>query len=258
MSHKPTLVLVPGAWHNPSTWDKVATLMEAQQYKCVRVALPSTLSNPSATFSQDIEAVRSSIVAETTQGRDVIVVVHSYGGAVGSSAIKGLARHKQDTSTSAKDSAGHVLGIIMLASGFVATGVSFIDGLGGTPPPSWKTDPESGFAIIVAEPRQLFYHDLPKEEGDYWVGKLEKQAQKAMMEGGEDAYAGWMDVPVWYLATTEDQALPVQAQRMFVQSAKDAGANVTLREIDSSHSPMLSRPKETVDFILEAAASFAG
>lgn len=258
MSRKPTLVLVPGAWHNTSTWDKIASLMETQQYKCVRVALPSTTSNPSATFPEDIEAARNSIVAETTQGRDVVVVVHSYGGAVGSSAIKGLVRRKQDVSLSAKGLSGHVLGIVMLASGFIPTGVSFIDYLGGKPLPSWKADPQSDFAIIIVEPRQLFYHDLPVEEGNYWARKLEKQSLKAMMEGGEDTYAGWMDVPVWYLATTEDKAFPVQAQRAFVQSAKDAGADVTLREIRSSHSPMLSRPKETVDFILEAVTSFVG
>jgi alpha-beta hydrolase superfamily lysophospholipase len=86
MSHKPTLVLVPGAWHHTDTWDKIASAMEVRKYKCVRVALPSTLSNASATFSEDIKAVRNSIVAETTQGRDVVVVVHSYGGAVSSRA----------------------------------------------------------------------------------------------------------------------------------------------------------------------------
>jgi predicted peptidase len=79
-----------------------------------------------------------------------------------------------------------------------------------------------------------------------------------MMEGGEHSYAGWMDVPVWVLATTEDKALPVQVQRMYVQAAKDAGADITMREVESSYSPMLSRPKETVDFILEAVASLTG
>lgn len=256
MSQKPTLVLVPGAWHSTDTWDKIASLLEAQQYKCVRVALPSTLSDASTTFSEDIKAVRNSIVAETAQGSDVVVVVHSYGGAVGCSAIKGFARQKQDVSSSATELSGHVLGIAMMASGFIPTGISFIDNLGGKPPPSWKADPENDFAIITVDPRELFYHDLPIEEGNYWVGKLEKQALKAMMEGGEDAYAGWLDVPVWYLATTEDKALPVQAQRAFVQGANGAGAEVTLREVESSHSPMLSKPKETVDFIAEAVASF--
>jgi len=104
----------------------------------------------------------------------------------------------------------------------------------------------------------LFYHDLPKEEGEYWVTRLTKQSLKALMEGGEAVYSGWKDVPAWYLATTQDQALPVEAQRFFVQSAKEAGGDVTLREVESSHSPMLSKPQETVDFILEAVAAFVG
>jgi hypothetical protein len=141
------------------------------------------MSSPSATFSDDIEAARKSITAETTQGRDVVDVVHSYGGYVGNSAIKGHARRKQDDSLSAKDSSGHVIGLIMLASGFTQTGVSFIDDLGGKPPPSWKVDQESGFAVIVAYPKELFYHDLPTEEGDYWVSKIEKQSLKAS-DGG--------------------------------------------------------------------------
>jgi hypothetical protein len=113
MSRKPTLVLVPGAWHSASTWVKVASLLETQQYKCVGVSLPSATANPSATFLEDLKAVRSAIVAETSQGRDVVVVVHSYGGIVGSSAIKGLTQEKQDGTSSAKDPSGHVIGFIM-------------------------------------------------------------------------------------------------------------------------------------------------
>lgn len=41
-----------------------------------------------------------------------------------------------------------------------------------------------------------------------------------MFEGGEHAYAGWLDVPNWYLSTTEDKAFPVQAQRMVVQNGE--------------------------------------
>lgn len=51
--------------------------------------------------------------------------------------------------------------------------------------------------------------------------------------------------------------MPVQAQRIFVESAREAGGKITLREIESGHSPMLSRPEETVVFKVEAVASFA-
>jgi len=119
-------------------------------------------------------------------------------------------------------------------------------------------NPQTGFVDLVADARKLFYHDLPVEEGDYWVTRLTKQSTKALVEGGESVYSGWKDTPVWYLATRQDQGLPFEAQKFFVQSAKEAGGDVTLREIESSHSPFLSKPKETVDFILEAVKAFEG
>ncbi|KAK0636663.1 Alpha/Beta hydrolase protein [Bombardia bombarda] len=242
MSQKPTIVLVPGAGYPVETWHKIVTLMEAEQYKCVPVRLLSSASNAAATFLDDIQAVRSAILAETTQGRDVVVVVHSYGALPGHSASKGLTLPKDhDSSSSAASSSGHVLGFVGLTTGFTATGMCFLDGTGGKPPPSWRANEETGFVEFLAEPRGLFFHDVEEEEGKYW-----------------HAYAAWMDAPTWYLAATEDRALPVEAQRMFVQMAKDAGGDVTVREIDSSHSPMLSRPRETAGFIMEAAASFAG
>ncbi|KIX97027.1 uncharacterized protein Z520_07141 [Fonsecaea multimorphosa CBS 102226] len=266
MSSKPSLVFVPGAWHRAETWGKIATILETQhQYKCRLVTLPSTLSDPAATLLDDIEAVRAAIVAETSQGHDVVVVMHSYGGIPGQSAIKGLTlpKGKPDAPSPPTPSAesrrrGHVIGLIVIASGFVIPAKSFLDGMGGQPPPSWKLDYESGFAEIVADARELFYHDLPEEEGKEWVNKLTKQSLKTLTEGGEHTYPGWMDVPSWYLATKDDKALPVEAQRMFVQMAKDAGASVTLREVESSHSPMLSRPEETVQVVLDATASFCG
>lgn len=259
MSQKPTLVFIPGAWHSATIWDQTASFLETQQYKCVRVELPTTAPNPSASFFDDLEATRSAILAETTQGRDVVVVVHSYGGMVGNSAIKGLTRPKKDASSPANEpSGGHVIGLIMMASGFTATGVSFLGGFGDKPPPIWKLDEETGFVVLLIDPRELFYHDLPVDEGNYWVGKLKQQSIISLTEGGEHAYSGWMDVPVWYLATTEDKALPFEAQKMFIGMVQGAGGNITMREIAASHSPMLSKPKESAEFIVEAVTAFVG
>ncbi|KAK3321362.1 Alpha/beta hydrolase fold-1 [Cercophora scortea] len=260
MPPKPTLIFVPGAWYPVDTWTKVTTLLEAKDYKCVCVTLPSSsTSDPSTTFLDDVTAVRAAILAETTQGTDVVVVVHSYGGLPGHSASKGLTRPKTLHPSLAVDKEeGYVIGFVMLASGFTMTGMSFLGGLGGKPPPSWEADTASGFAVILAEPRDMFFHDLPEEEGNYWVSRLEKQSLKALAEGGEHAYAGWMDAPVWYLQTREDRALPVLAQRMFVQMARNAGGDVTVREVESGHSPMLSRAGETVGVVEEAVADFLG
>ncbi|KAM5344248.1 hypothetical protein ACJ41O_012785 [Fusarium nematophilum] len=255
MSQKPTIVLVPGAWHGPDTWNKVVSAMEAEGYKCIPVALPTTQGDVSANFSDDVKAVRDSIVAETSQGINVVVVVHSYGGAVGSSALKGLTP-PNSALPSAGETTGHVIGLFMIATGFVVAGLTFLDGLGGKPPPIWECDWENGIANITVDPRELFYHDLPVEEGEYWVGKLQKQALKAFTEGAADAYAGWKEVPVWYLATTEDKSHPTEVQMAFVQRAQAEGGDVKWSEIASSHSPMLSKPKETVEILLEALVAF--
>ena len=86
MAQKPTIILVPGAWHTAETWVKVIALLAAQDYKCIAVTLPSTLSSPTTTYLEDLTAVRNAITAETAEGQDVVLVVHSYGGSIGGSA----------------------------------------------------------------------------------------------------------------------------------------------------------------------------
>ncbi|KAH6672230.1 Alpha/beta hydrolase fold-1 [Halenospora varia] len=254
-AQKPTLILVPGAWHLPTYYSKITALLTPQSYTCIPVSLPSTNGTNTTTLLDDITAVRTAIIAETSEGRDVVLVVHSYGGAVGASAVKGLTVPKGEGRQEGK---GYVVGLAMLASGFGPSGLSFIDALGGTPPPLWSADTASGYAVLTSEPppRESFYHDLPVEEGEYWVSQLTKHSLKSLMEGGEHAYAGWMDLPVWYLGTSEDRTFPTSAQRMMVKWAQDAGGDVTAREVPSSHSPMLSLPKEVADFIVEAVGAF--
>ncbi|EHL03628.1 hypothetical protein M7I_0270 [Glarea lozoyensis 74030] len=226
MSTKPTIILVPGAWHSETVYDQVVSLLSEQGYKSIAVALKSTSGDSSTTPKDDIDGVRDAILGETNQGRDVVVTVHSFGGIVGASAIKGLTA-KQDNSS------GRVVGLIMLASGFAQTGKTF-----------------------MSDPLPLFYHDLSAEEGAFWVKKLLKQSLKPMFEGGEYVYAGWKDVPVVAVISTDDRSFPVDAQKFFAQSAKDAGGDVTIKELFSSHSLMLSKPKEVVEIMTEAVSMF--
>jgi len=250
MSANPTLILIPGSWHTPAVWDKVVGYLDAQHVNSVPVSLPSCSSNHSATFDDDIQAVRKVIIAETEAGRDVVLVVWSYGGQVGNSAIKGLIKPKDNIH-------GRVLGVALIASGFPTTGVGFLEATGGVPPPFIGLDHDAGFANLIADPRELFYHDLNTAEAEHWVQQLTKQSLKSLAEGGEYAYAGWKDVPTWYLAAVEDRALPVEVQHVFVQTAQEQGGDVTLREVQGGHAAMLSKPKECAAFVIEAARAFA-
>ncbi|KAH8805195.1 Alpha/beta hydrolase family-domain-containing protein [Xylogone sp. PMI_703] len=279
MANLPTLVFVPGSWHQPTCYDKVIKLLrEKHRLKCLAVRLPSTTGDPNATFKDDVDAARKAISSETTQGRDVVVIAHSYGGMVGNSAIKGFAlprgtaagssapassttfrsQRAVTTAPSRTPSPGHVIGLILIASGFTFTGVAFMDPFFGHPPPSWRVNKETGFAEIVTPPREFFYHDLPEDEAAYWTSQLTPQSLKALFEGGEHSYAGWQDVPSWYIGTVEDHGLPVAAQRMTVGMARGMGASVVHRELQTSHSPFLSQPEETVQIMIDAVAAFTG
>ncbi|KAF3482514.1 uncharacterized protein GIQ15_05273 [Arthroderma uncinatum] len=261
MSNLPTLVFIPGSWHQPTCYNKVTKLLQDQhKLKCVLVTLPSTEGNPAATFKDDLDAARGAISSETTLGRDVIVLAHSYGGIVGNSAIKGFAQPPRAVTASQTQPStdGHVIGLILIASGSTLTGLAFMDPLFGHPPPSWRINSETGFAELVASPREFFYHDLPDEEAEFWVSQLTTQSLKALFESGEYTYTGWKDVPVWYLGTLEDRGFPVLVQRMQVGMAREMGGSVEHRELPTSHSPFLSQPEATVSIILEAVQAFTG
>ncbi|KAK6523576.1 hypothetical protein TWF281_001557 [Arthrobotrys megalospora] len=267
MSDFPVLIFVPGAWHRPTCYSKVIKLLEERyQLRCSSVTLPSTNGDPEATFKDDLDAARAVIANETTKGRNVVVIAHSYGGLVGNSAIKGFARPRDgavensaSTSDQAQGSAnGYVVGLVLIASGFTFTGLSFMDPFFGIPPPSWKVNKETGFADIVVPPGEFFYHDVPADEREYWVSQLAPQSLKALFEGGEYSYSGWKDVPAWYVGTAEDRGLPVVVQRMNVGMAREMGAVVEHRELQTSHSPFLSQPDEVADILAEAVGAFAG
>ncbi|KAJ5970992.1 Alpha/beta hydrolase family-domain-containing protein [Penicillium vulpinum] len=260
MSALPTLVFIPGSWHKPTCYNEVIKLLQGQhRLKCISITLPSTTGNPAATFKDDLDAAREAISSETTHGRNVVVIAHSYGGMVGNSAIKGLTQPRDFTeSRNQTSTTGYVVGLILIASGFTLGGLSFMDPFFGQPPPSWRVNNETGYAELVASPRELFYHDLPADEAEFWVSELTTQSLKALFEGGEYTYAGWTDVPVWYIGTTEDRGLPVMVQRMQVGMAKEMGASVEHRELQTSHSPFLSQPEMTVRIIIEAVERFTG
>jgi pimeloyl-ACP methyl ester carboxylesterase len=252
MFQLPTLVFIPGAWHRATCYDKITKLLqEKHELKCISITLPSTTGNPAATFKDDIDAAREAISSEISHGRDVVVIAHSYGGMVGNSAIKDFTQPRDAVG-------GHVIGLILIASGFTLTGVSFMDPFFGRPPPSWRINNATGYAELVTPPRELFYHDLPEDEAQHRASQLTTQSLKALFEGGEFSYAGWRDVPAWYVGTIEDRGLPVVMQRVTVGMARAMGATVEHRELQTSHSPFLSRPEETVKIVLEAVKAFSG
>jgi pimeloyl-ACP methyl ester carboxylesterase len=114
MSAKPTLILVPGSWHVPEHFEPMTKLLESHGYNAVGARLVSNRQTPpyGQTLSEDAAAVSSRILTECDAGNDIVVVMHSYGGVVGSSAVKGLTKKDRE----AQGLKGGVVGLIYIAA----------------------------------------------------------------------------------------------------------------------------------------------
>src|SRR2546428_8159916 len=79
-SQKPTIVLVHGAWADASGWYDVTLALQARGYKVVAV------QNSLFSYAKDVETTKR--VLDAQQG-PIVVVGHSYGGAVITAAAGG-------------------------------------------------------------------------------------------------------------------------------------------------------------------------
>jgi hypothetical protein len=78
MMNKPTFVCVPGAWHGPSCYDSLKSILEGEGYDCVTITLPSVGCKPvTFDFTEDVDAVRLAIQRLADDGKDIIPVMHS-------------------------------------------------------------------------------------------------------------------------------------------------------------------------------------
>ena len=79
---KPTFVCVHGAWHSRKCFDHIKTILSDRGYDCICPSLPSTGRDNYPTdydFTEDVKAIRAPII-DLVKDKDVIVVLHSYGG----------------------------------------------------------------------------------------------------------------------------------------------------------------------------------
>lgn len=108
---------------------------------------------------------------------------------------------------------------------------------------------------LLREPAGFFYNDLPPEEVEKLIPKLVNYSAGAPASS-DGIYAGWLDVPVWYLFCTLDEVITLKGQEIIVQICRDDGADITTRVLEAGHSPAISKTNEVVQFIEDAIAAF--
>lgn len=248
-----TLIFIHGAWHSPECWVKVLPALQQQGHRCFapQVEFCGT-EQPVESLAGSVRQIQDLLAAETSAGNNVLLINHSFGGSVGCSAANGFTEKNPSRLT---PSSGKVVGIVQVCAFTPPSKTSLFDLV--NPSVAFHHDHEGWQIIDTTDPVNVFYNDLSPDQAQYWKSRLLKQSTSPLTDR-EPVYAGWADVPVWYLLCTRDQAIPIQAQEGMVAAARAAGASITTKTLDAGHSPFLSKPDETVGFILEAVEHLQG
>jgi pimeloyl-ACP methyl ester carboxylesterase len=225
MSSKPSIVFAHGLWADGSCFSKVMGPLQAEGYECL--ASQHGLDS----LATDVANVRRNVARASGP---VLLVGHSYGGT--------LITHA---------------GVDERVRGLV-----YIAALG---PDETETsqDQQDNYPktpifqhIEVAEDRIW----LLKSGVPFFAGDLSEEEQKVVwataMPPVPDLFLqkvdgiAWRTKPSWAIVGKNDQTVQPQLER---DSAERMGA--TTFELESSHVPMLSQPKNVLDIIRQAAES---
>lgn len=229
----PTAVLVHGAFADASGWAGIIRELTGQGYPVVAPA------NPLRGVANDAATVRATAAAIDGP---VVLVGHSYGGAVITQAAEGLDNLVGLVYVAAFAPAiGESVGSVqepfpapLLASTVRPTPYDAVGAVGG---------PE--LVIDVAQFQETFAADLPADVAQ--VMALSQRPLAAAAAGEPLSYAGWAGKPTWYLVSSADHAIAPEAQRFMAQRM-----GATTEEIDGSHVAFIAQPVAVADFIARA------
>ncbi|MFI6292770.1 alpha/beta hydrolase [Nonomuraea sp. NPDC050790] len=173
----------------------------------------------------------------------VVLVGHSYGGAVISNGTTGNPNVKAlvYVAAYALDEGESVAAANSLGGGHTEV----TDHLVVRPYPGAPSGDGDAY-IDPAHFHRLFAQDLPRGTTAVMAATQRPGALSALVT--PSGPAAWKSVPSWYLIARQDRIIPPQAERAMAKRAR-----ATTVEIDSSHVAMLSRPDVVTKLILRAA-----
>jgi pimeloyl-ACP methyl ester carboxylesterase len=219
------VILVHGAWADGSSWAKVIPLLAAKGLAVTAVQLPLT------SYEADVAAVQRAIALADGE---VVLVGHSYGGAVISQAGNDPKVARLVYVDAFAPDAGESAGALFSQFKSAPLGAEL------------RPDAEGFLKLSRTGAFDLFAQDLD-EAGKAIVYATQGPINGAAL-GGTLSEAAWRSRPTFYLIGDQDHAIPPAEQERMA-----ARINATVAHVNSSHVPMLSQPAAVADFILKAA-----
>src|SRR5215467_15662242 len=190
-TQKPTIVLVHGAFADASGWQELIPLLQEKGFSVIAV------QNPLTSLNDDIATTKRLIDA---QHGPMIVVGHSYGGAVITGAAAGNPNVK-------------ALVFISAFAPDAGEAVGSLQGKYRAPPLVAALVPDAaGFLYIdTTKFHEAFAADVPLRKTRI-MAVTQKPLNKSVFEASTPQ-AAWRTIPSWYLVATEDHAINPDLER---------------------------------------------
>jgi pimeloyl-ACP methyl ester carboxylesterase len=224
-AEKATVVLVHGAFADGSSWDEIIPSLHKQGLRVVSV------QNPLTSLADDVAATRRALDAQTGP---VVLVGHSWGGMV----ITEVGNHPR------------VQSLVYVASFAPSVGQSINDLTKDYPKPSGLDHvivDKEGFVTMSFEGiSKHFAQDLPAAKH-----RLMTASQGPIRGAAFDekvSVAAWSTKPSWFIVSDQDRMIQPALQ---LDNAKKIAAT-TIR-VAAGHVPQLSKPKDVIKAIVDAA-----
>ncbi len=233
----PTIVFVHGGWADSSGWNQEITNLERPGYSVIAPA------NPLRGLASDAAYIRS--VLQTIDG-PIILVGHSYGGAVISNAAVGVPNVKALVYIAgfAPDKGESLVQLVTMNPGTDIGPATLTTRQYPLPGGGEGTD----LYLTKSAFHNAFAGDLPHNLTDQMQAAQQPFSNEAF--GSLSGDPAWKTIPSWYLVATQDHAIPPVTQRFMA-----ARAHATVVEARASHVAMISQPEATTRLILDAARS---
>lgn len=256
---RPTLILVHGVWHGSWCWKYQIAALATQGYDNVEaIDLPCTSGVPGKTQFDDAAHVRAAIELLLDEGKQVVVLGHSYGGPIAGAAIKGLSEGERASA----GKTGGVVGLVVLCGYLFPGGMdqgAVIRDAGGLPYVAWDTPSEGLF--VAKDARGLFFPpngDVSEDLVTWVLPQLRPQSSAANLgtvppqAWQNDTYTGGLG----YIRCTGDSVIPIAQQDAFIEGAGGKSRWVIRTLEGSGHFPLLSRPQDMATVIIEMVGEF--
>ena len=230
-----TVVLVPGAWHGAWAWDRVTPLLTAAGVSSVAVDLPGR--GPGGGRLGGLHADSAALTLELDRQDSVVLVGHSYGGAVITEAgdhpavahlvyVAGFPIRPDESCARAAEAEVEALDLRVDTD----LGSGFVPGADGTV----NLDP--------AVAQSCLYDDCDEATAQWALERLGPQRLASLSDS--PTRVAWRTRPSTYVVCAADRTVHPELQRVLARRC------TSTVEWPTGHSPFLSDPKRVADLLV--------